>query len=132
MSRKRSQKAAEREARMKAALEGLASGKYSTKHQAAKALELSEALLARRVQGKKSRVEAREEQQALRRAEEKGLEKWIGRLTAMGHPATHEFIREIAEEIRKRRDPDNLLPLGSSWVQQFLNRHPHLKTQLSQ
>src|ERR1700741_884295 len=116
MPRKRSQKVVELEAKIQAALEGISSGKYTTRYQAAKALGLSEASLARRIKGGKSRYEAREKQQAMTKGEEKSLERWIERLTATGHPATHEFIREMAEEIRKQRDHDDAdpnLPLRS-------------------
>ena len=68
-------------------------------------------------------------------SEEKVLADWITQLTATGHPARHEFIRELAEEIRQKRHIDirdfELIPLGKSWVQQFLKRHPHLQTVIS-
>src|SRR5205814_1713611 len=83
-----------------------------------------------------SRVEAREKQQKLSKAEEKVLANWITRLTATGHPARHDFVREMAEEIRKQRDitiqPRLNIPLGKSWVQQFIKRHPYLETTISQ
>ena len=85
--------------------------------------------------GKKSCAEAREAQQKLTKVEEKVLAEWITRLTATGHPARHEFIREMAEEIRRKRtkeiDTLQLISLGSSWVQQFLKRQPHLQTVIS-
>ena len=69
------------------------------------------------------------------KAEEKVLADWITQLTATGHPARHEFIRELAEEIRRKRHTEirdfELIPLGKSWVQQFLKRHPHLQTVIS-
>jgi hypothetical protein len=46
---RRSTKAAEAEARLSEALEGIASGKYTTQYQAAKALGLSTSTLARLV-----------------------------------------------------------------------------------
>jgi len=91
--------------------------------------------LARRWKGKKSRVEARESQQKLTKAEENVLADWITQLTATGHPARHDFIRELAEEIRRKRHAEirdfELIPLGKSWVQQFLKCHPHLQTVIS-
>ena len=48
-------------------------------------------------------VESREGAQLLSIPEEKALVEWITRLTITGHPATHAFIREMAEEIRQRR-----------------------------
>ena len=48
-------------------------------------------------------MESRENQQLLTIPEEKALVEWIRRLTITGHPATHTFIREMAEELRQRR-----------------------------
>jgi hypothetical protein len=91
--------------------------------------------LTRRLNGGKSRAEAREEQQKLTKAEEKVLVKWITHLTATGHPARHTFIRDMAEEIRRQRGPEieigRELPLGITWVQQFIGRHPQLETVIS-
>ena len=59
------------------------------------------------MKGGKSRVEARQTQQKLTKPDEKVLVKWITHLTATGHPARHEFIRDIAEEIRRQRRSQN-------------------------
>lgn len=136
MGHRRSQTATETNSKVEKALAGLSSGEYGTPYQAAKALGLSESTLHRRIRGGKSRAEAREGQQILSKAEEKALEGWITRLTATGHPASHDFIQEMAEEIRKGRHRDDEHPhtytdIGSSWVQCFIKRHPHLKTSLS-
>lgn len=56
-----------------------------------------------------------------------------------GHPATHTFIKEMAEEIRKRRvteinaemDLISYPPIGLTWVPSFLKQHPQLQTTLS-
>ena len=131
----RSKKATESEAKMQEALNGLSSGLYKTPYKAHKALGISKSTLLRRINGGKSRAEARQAQQLLSKAQEKALAEWISQLTATGHPARHEFIREMAEEIRKQRD-DSIdarttnLPISREWVPQFLNRHPHLKTRL--
>jgi hypothetical protein len=70
------------------------------------------------------------------KAEEKVLVEWITRLTATGHPARHGFIRDMAEEIRRQRDSERIatrpiIPLGICWVQQFISRHPQLRTVIS-
>jgi hypothetical protein len=120
--------------KVKQALRGLASKRWKTLYAAAKALGISQDTLKRRMNGTKSRAQAREIQQMLTRLEEKVLGKWITHLTATGHPARHQFIREMAEEIRARRrvQEDNvLLPLGVTWVQRFIKRNPHLQTVIS-
>jgi hypothetical protein len=71
----------------------------------------------------------------LTKAEEKVLADWITRLTATRHPARHDFIRDMAEEIRQQRGEEiretEMIPLGQPWVQQFLKRHCHLQTVIS-
>jgi len=135
MTRRKSQKAAETEAKVNAAIEGLSSGLYLTPFAAAQALQLSRGTLHRRLAGGKSRSEAKENQQNLTHAEERALAQWITHLTATGHPARHAFIKEIAEEIRRARHmhsaPVSYPTLGDSWVPQFLSRHPTLQTTLA-
>ena len=89
--------------KVKQAKRGLASKHWKSQYAAAKALGLSRKSLEPRMKGGKSCIEAREMQQKLTKAEEKVLVKWITHLTAMGHPARDEFIRDMAEEIRRKR-----------------------------
>jgi hypothetical protein len=136
MTRRRSEKTAETDAKVEAAVEGLSNGLYKTPYAAATAHGLSRATLSRRLDGGNSRAEGKENQQNLTHAEEKALARWLTQLTATGHPARHSFIREIAEEIRKQRRSSSTTPisypaLGDSWVPQFLNRHPTLHTTIS-
>ena len=87
----------------------------------------------------KSIAELREAQQLLSGPEEKVLKEWIIHLTATGHPATHEFITEMAEEIRKKHvvqinDEMELVfydSIGSTWVWSFIKHHLQLETTLS-
>jgi hypothetical protein len=135
MPRPRSLKAAESEENVLKALAGLRSGQYDNLSKAARETGASKATLLRRLKGGKTRAEAREEQQMLSQAQETALASWITDLTATGHPAHHDFIREMAEEIRKTSRPvDNIrtrLPIGETWVRQFIKRHPCLRTTLS-
>src|SRR5215472_2997105 len=86
----------------------------------------------------KTLAESREALQLLSMAEENALAEWITRLTMTGHPATHAFIRDMAEEIRKERvrkvnaemELVTYPPIGISWVSSFLKRHPQLQTTL--
>src|SRR5204863_7890860 len=108
---------------------------YDNPSKAARETGASKATLLRRLKGGRTRAEAREEQQMLSQAQEKALVSWITNLTATGHPAHHDFIREMAEEIRKTSGPVDdtwtRLPIGETWVRQFIKRHPYLKTTLS-
>ena len=112
MTRHKSEKAAETDAKVKAAIEGLSSGLYSTPYVAAKALELSRNTLHRRLAGGKSRAQGKENQQNLTHTEEQALARWITQLTAMGHPARHVFIKEIAEEIQRQRHAKSTTPVS--------------------
>src|SRR6202035_474853 len=116
--------------KVKQTLRGLASKRWKTPYAAAKALSLSRETLKRHMLGTKSRAQACEVQQMLTKSEEKVLGKWITHLTATGHPASHQFIQEMAEEIRVRQSTveENVLrPLGVTWVQRFIKRNPHLQ-----
>jgi hypothetical protein len=119
--------------KVKQAIVGIAFKHWDSVYATAKGVGMSAKTLTRRLNGGKSRVEAREEQQKLIKTEEKVLVKWITHLTATGHPARHAFIRDMAEEIRQQRGPEMgiELPLGSTWVQQFIGRHSQLKTVIS-
>ena len=136
MTRHKSEKAAETDAKVKAAIEGLSSGLYSTPYVAAKALELSRNTLHRRLAGGKSHAQGKENQQNLMHAEEQALAQWITQLTTTGHPARHVFIKEIAEDIQRQCHTKSTTPvsypnLGDAWVPQFLSRHPSLQTTLA-
>lgn len=136
MTRQRNPEAPKIGEKVKQALAGLALKQWKTPYAAAKALGLSETTLRRHMRGGKSRAEAREAQQKLTKAEEKVLVEWITRLTATGHPARHGFIWDMAEEIRRQRDSGGIatrliIPLGICWVQQFISRHPQLRTVIS-
>ena len=46
----------------------------------------------------------------------------------------HPYAKEMAEEIRKSREgerEESLRPLGTTWMEAFLGRHPQLRTKLS-
>ena len=93
--------------------------------------------LRRRVHEDQTHAKCREELQLLSPAEEKVLVSLITRFGALGHLLSYPQLREMAEEIRKRRlhninDESIQLvtydPLGQQWVPRFLARHPQLKS----
>jgi len=88
----------------------------------------------RRVKGGKSRQEGREAFQLLTPQEEKALVDWISNTTAAGNPVNQQHIKEIEDEMRRSRigaEDQFFRPIGSTWVPAFLERHPHLQTELS-
>ena len=136
MTHRKSEKAVETDAKVDAAMKGLSNGLYKTLYAAATALGLNRAMLSRRLAGGNSHAERKENQQNLTYAKEKALARWITQLMATGHPVRHPFIREIVEEIRKHRHSSSTTlifypVLGDSWVPQFLNCHPTLRTTIS-
>src|SRR5438552_16237914 len=81
----------------------LQDGTYSRVDQVVTALGVSKTTLHRRVKGGKSRREAQEWRQNLRKQEEKALAWWISTSAATGNPVWHPFIREVAEKLRETR-----------------------------
>jgi len=137
MVRRRSEKAAEHEAQIQIALQGLADGTYMSTDHAVTSLGVSKTTLIRRLKGGKSRQEGRETFQLLTPQEEKALADWISNATAAGNPINQQYIKELADEMRRSRVDHSdvqeqfLRPIGITWVPAFLKHHPHLQTKLS-
>ena len=139
MRRRQSQAATDKEARVQQALKGIQDGTYRSAYHAAQELKLSTSTLSDRLRGRESRADARSNQQNLTPPEEHALLKWVTQLTITGYPAKHSMLREMAEEIRKKRvmkinDISITLvsypPIGINWVSRFVTRHPQLQTVL--
>lgn len=138
MVRRKSISAIQRDKLIDQALLDIKSKKYKSAYEAEKTLGLPKSSVTRRVNGGKSRSEARQQQQKLSAVQEKVLLKWIKDLTISGYSPGHWLLKELAEEIRTRQtynlDNPSLhalqLPphykLGQDWVPRFIKRHPHL------
>ena len=115
------------------ALSGLEDGTYKNPNQASKATGTPVTTIYDRLRGSKSRRDVNAKNQSLTPAEEMALVQWVQRLSATGHPVRHQFLVELAEEIRNQRlkPIGNVVirPLGQKWVQRFLKRNPTLKSQ---
>ena len=134
MVTKLSEKEAKNRENIAKALAGLRDGTYTTPYKASKATGAPIRTLYRRVNGTKSINESRIPQQLLSPSEERALVGWILRAAATGHPVTHSFLRELAEEIRKPRIIDEntiVRPLGKDWTKRFMRRNPELKTAIA-
>ena len=137
MPARKSQKRAEADKRIEQALNQLARGQFQSVREAARANNVAHSTLLQRMHGGKSTAESREPQQILTIPEEHVLAECIRRLAIVGHPPKHAFIRELAEEIRSNRlsqnEPPSKInfPIGDSWVQRFIHRHPKLETACS-
>ena len=74
--------------------------------------------------------------QALLKGEEKALIQWILEVGKNGYPPSKSLLRTMAEYIRRERvseinDMSMILvkypPLGTEWVQHFIQRHKILR-----
>lgn len=71
--------------------------------------------------------------QALTIEEEDILVDYIRRMTQLGHPPTHQIVRETAEHLRHNRalfegvaNTVAAPPLGKNWTSKFQSRHPEV------
>ena len=127
--------AIKKEAQLQDAITAVKNKEYSV-HAAAIAFNVQRRTLYYRIkEHKKPRNLAHERDQNLTHAEEKELVRWITCLTITGYPSRYKTLREIAEEIRKRRVKDineegmqliEYESIGKDWVWRFLLRHPEL------
>ena len=134
MTRRKNPETARKEAKLQEALAAVRSGQHKVDAAAAK-FGVSRRTLYTRVTGTLPRSQAHEAEQILSHAEEKELVRWITRLTITGYAPRHLTLREMAEEVRKRRvkqinDPSIQLvtyaPIGLQWIPRFLSRHLEL------
>jgi len=103
MTRSTNQLAIDKEAQMQEAITAIKSKKYSI-YTTALVFNVPKRTLHDRV--KKNRQPhnlAHERDQNLTRAKETELLRWITHLTISGYPPHYKTLREMAEEIRKRR-----------------------------
>ena len=129
MTRPNEQEFIEKEARLQEAVAAVLN-KQHIAHSAALAFNVPRQILYDRLKGKSHAAHESE-----RHAEEKELVRWITRLTMTGYSPRYEILREMAEEIRKRRikniNEDGLQlvqydKIGKQWIRRFLHRHPEL------
>lgn len=116
------------------ALAGLENKTYQNPNQAAKAIGAKVSTIYRRLHGQKSCRDANIVSQALTTTEEYSLVQWTLHIVSMGHSLCNQFLRELAEELRKERvkhEGKPIRPLGKEWVARFLKRNPMLNSRLS-
>jgi len=137
MTRPINKKAIEQQQRINEAIEGVESGRFKDKLEAARRLSIPPSTLYHRAAGRITRAEAHEAEQILSREEEKELAQWIRRLTIGGYPPKHFVVRQMAEAIRTRRvigvNDESIThvsydSIGEQWVRRFITRHPDLET----
>src|SRR5438552_2523608 len=124
----------EKEARLQEAIAAVERGE-KTPYRAVIDFNVQKQTLYNRLNRKLPRNKAHEQEQILTNAEEKELVRWITRLTFTGYPPRPVTLREMVEEIRKRRVRESTPtimrnnesnPIGQQWLYRFLRRHPEL------
>ena len=83
-------------------------------------------MLTNRLHSAEPHSVAHSHQQRLSDVQEKHLVNWILAQEALGLPLTHAQIREFAGRILKVKGDGD--PVGKSWMQSFLRRHPEINT----
>ena len=81
-----------------------------------------------RLNGAQPHQYAHDNQQRLSVVQEEHLELWILRQEALGYAPTHAQVRAIASGILRQQGDHK--PLGKKWSNQFIDRHPSVKTKL--
>ena len=125
---------AEKEDALMKALQGLEDGTYTSLREASCATGTPRKTLGDRFNGGLSHHEAQVNKQSLSPDEEAALVSWIDRLSCTGNPVHHQFLHELALEIRRPHLESEHLPpqpLGKHWVSRFLNRNPLLQSRLA-
>lgn len=115
---------------VKEAIAGIKAKFFHTPHAAAKATGAPRRTVYDRYNGRPTYAEASVAQQTLSAEQEHALVKHISAMTSTGFPVSHQFLRELAEELRKSTPPIDgkpYSPLGVNWVTRFLKRHSHLQ-----
>jgi hypothetical protein len=136
MTRPKCTGSAEKEALMQAALTAFRN-KEKTASQAIRDFNIPRQTFYDRLNGKLPRKRAHENSQLLSHAQEKELVRWITELTKTGYSPRHATVLEMAQIIRRKRDPItlehslnavNMEKIGDQWIQRFIRRHPELAT----
>ena len=135
MTRRTNEMAIENEARIQEAIAAVKRKKY-TVYAAVNAFNIPKRTLYDRInKSVQPRNLAHESDQNLSHAEEKELVRWITHLTISGYPPRYQTLREMAEEIRKRRVKNinsdamefvHYSVIGKDWVRRFMLRHSEL------
>jgi hypothetical protein len=109
---------------------------YARKHpneaiaEIARTYKVNRRTLGRRVTGEtKPRNEAHQDEQLFSVGEEKEIEQWCKDMDEVGFPINHDYLREMAQAILKRRN--SMHQVGVTWPRNFLKRHPDLQVKIT-
>src|SRR5579859_1150818 len=132
---------AEYESQIQAAIDAFSSQQLPSLRAVAAAFKIPRTTLIARLNGREPRNKSHEYDQLLTHAEEKELVRHITQLIITGYSPRYAMVRELAEEIRKKRvsqinDSSMILveypAIGQKWVSRFIKRHSQLQSVIGQ
>src|SRR5579859_202087 len=132
---------AEYESQIQAAIDAFSSQQLPSLRAVAAAFKIPRTTLITRLNGREPRNKSHEYDQLLTHAEEKELVRHITQLTITRYSPRYAMVRELAEEIRKKRvsqinDSSMILveypAIGQKWVSHFIKRHSRLQSVIGQ
>ena len=115
------------------AIDDIHSSLYRGTKTAARAHNIPDNTLRKRMAGRNTHENAHKSQQILSNAEEKTLVQWITRLTCTGFPASPSLVVQMAEKIRRehvhlRNDANtsdqSIQLISHNWLYCFEFKHP--------
>ncbi len=116
-----------KERRLRSALEGLRTGRYTSLRGAARANKVAVETLRQRREGRLSKAEDGALRQLLTREEEKLLVEWITELTDRHIPARPAMLIGMAMTVLQSRDPPSTRQPGRSWPTRFIARYDDVR-----
>lgn len=121
-------KSIEQEGRILLAVGAVQSKKILSVNAAAKAFNVPESTLRRRLSGVAFRSEIRPNNHKLTENEEISLKNWIILLDSRGASPRISMVREMADLLLTKRGERIPQKVGENWVTNFIKRQPELRT----
>jgi hypothetical protein len=103
-------------------------GQFPSKRACAKAYDIPESTLRRRVKGVNARRDSIPINRKLNPTEESTLLEWILSMDQRGLPVRSDSIRQMANLLLQKRSQDNTLEVGRLWVYNFVRRNNSLQS----
>ena len=128
MPPKRRSERVQNESQLELAINAYKNGQFKRVLAAAKAYNVEESTLRRRLRGGGTRQTSQQNNRILLNTEEITLTAWILDLADRGHPLKLCHIEYMANQLLSaRRGPDS--KVGKCWTQRFITRNPEIRTE---
>lgn len=116
------------EGRLLLAKSAYESGQVTSIRAAARTYDVKSMTLRARLKGRPSRDITRANGHKLTATEENALLQWITALDQRDLPPRAALVGQMANTLLSKREGDNTQRIGQHWVQNFIKRHPDLKS----